>query len=160
MIEHMKNWFSGLSVREQALLGIAALLGGLVLLVYGIALPSYAATKAAEKELDVATERRGRIEARAALVKQGPATAAKAASALQSLESVISEGAASGGFEIATASALGVDEYSFRLASAKAGPLMMWLTNLEAQGIDLAEIKMQKIDGGFVSADIRVRRKS
>jgi type II secretory pathway component PulM len=120
-----------------------------------------AAINIAEKELGVATERRGRLEARAVLVKGTPKVEPSATSSapIADLGSFIGESAAAAGFEPADGAAAG-DEYAFRLASAKAGPLMLWLTGLEAQGIELAEIKLRAGEGGYVAADIRLRKKS
>lgn len=162
MIEKAKSWFAGRSRREQWMLGVAGVLAALVIAVYGLILPGYAAIGSAERELEAATERRGKIEARAAILRQRPRDAAPTqvvAKDGRTLEAIMTESAAADGFEMTNGAASGVDEYAFRLASVKAGPLMVWLTRLEGQGIDLAEIKMRKGDGGFVAADIRVRRK-
>jgi general secretion pathway protein M len=161
MIAQMKNWFEALSSREQWLVGIAGGLLALVVLVYGIAVPTYQAIDRAQTELAEATERRGRLEALAALAKAAPnsATGAAVVASGATLESMITEGATSGGFEISSGAAAGTDEYSFRLASTKAGPLLAWLTGLEAQGIMVSEIRLQQGEGGFVAADVRVRRR-
>jgi type II secretory pathway component PulM len=76
-----------------------------------------------------------------------------------SLDSLVGESASAGGFEIADGAMVGTDEFRFRLASVKAGALFNWLTALEAQRIELAQITLRKAEGGFVSADVRVRRK-
>ena len=160
MIERFKIWFSGRSAREQYLLGVAAGLALLMLIIFGMILPGFNAIGSAEKELDAATKRRGNIEASVALAKANsgsPAVAVVASGA--SLESVISSSATASGFEIADGAAIGVDEYRFRLASIKAGALFAWLTGLEAQGIELAQISVRKGEGGFVTAEIRLRRK-
>jgi general secretion pathway protein M len=162
MIEQMKAWLTARSAREQWMLAIAGALLASVIAVYGIILPGYATIIAAEKDLNSATERRGRIAARAALLSTNAdnATPAKiAATAVQTLDAIISESAATNGFEIIDGIASGADEYSFKLPSAKAGALLVWLTALEAQGIELAEIKMRKNEGDFVSADVRLRYK-
>ena len=160
MIEQFKNWFSGRSAREQYLLSVAGGLTLLMLIIFGMILPGYNAIDSAEKELDAATKRRGNIEASVALAKANsgsPATAVIASGT--SLESVISSSATASGFEIADGAEMGVDEYRFRLASIKAGALFAWLTGLEAQGIELAQISVRKGEGGFVTAEIRLRRK-
>ena len=160
MIEQFKNWFSGRSAREQYLLSVAGGLALLMLIIFGIILPGYNAIDSAEKELDAATKRRGNIEASVALAKANSGSPAMAVVASgTSLESVISSSATASGFEIADGAAMGVDEYRFRLASIKAGALFAWLTGLEAQGIELAQISVRKGEGGFVTAEIRLRRK-
>jgi general secretion pathway protein M len=159
MIEQCKAWFLGRSPREQWMLAIAGVLLAGVIAVYVLILPGYAAVTAAEKELDVATERRGRIQARAALVLASSGKGVIAAADGQTMEAIISESAAANGFEIVDAAASGPVEYAFRLPSAKAGALLVWLTNFEPQGLELAEIKMRKSEGGFVSADVRLRKK-
>jgi general secretion pathway protein M len=162
MIEQLKTWFSGRSQREQNLLAVAAGLAAIVLLVFGLALPVYAAIGSAEKELDTAIQRRGAIEAVVTSAKSHPATGSNlggASSVGGSLEAAISASATAAGFELADGTAIGVDEYRFRLASTKAGALLAWITNLESQGIELSSINLKGGEGGFVSADVRVRRK-
>jgi general secretion pathway protein M len=162
MIEQAKNWFLGRSRREQWMLSAAAALFAAVVAVYGLIVPGYAAIGAAERGLSQATERRGRIVARVSLLSAKPGNAASRPSAApdgRTFEAIATESATAGGFEITNGAGSGPDEFAFRLASAKAGPLMSWLTGLESQGIELAEIKMRKSDGGFVSADVRLRKK-
>ena len=160
MIEQFKNWFSARSAREQYLLSVAGGLALLMLIIFGMILPGYNAIDSAEKELDAATKRRGNIEASVALAKANSGSPAMAVIASgTSLESVVSSSATASGFEIADGAAMGVDEYRFRLASIKAGALFAWLTGLEAQGIELAQISVRKGEGGFVTAEIRLRRK-
>ena len=160
MIEQFKNWFSGRSAREQYMLGVAGGLALLMLIIFGMILPGYNAIGSAEKELDAATKRRGNIEASVALAKANSGTSATAVVASDAaLETVIASSATSSGFEIADGAAIGVDEYRFRLASTKASALFAWLTGLESQGIELAQISVRKGEGGFVTAEIRLRRK-
>ena len=160
MIEQFKNWFSGRSAREQYMLGVAGGLALLMLIIFGMILPGYNAIGSAEKELDAATKRRGNIEVSVALAKanSGSPIAAVVASGA-ALETVIASSATASGFEVADGGAIGMDEYRFRLASTKAGALFAWLTGLEAQGIELAQISVRKGEGGFVTAEIRLRRK-
>jgi general secretion pathway protein M len=157
MIEQAKHWFQGRSRREQWMLGTAAALFAAVVAFYGLILPGYAAVNAAERDLSEATERRGRIVARASLMPAKPVSA-PAQQDGRTLEAIVAESAVAQGFEIMDGAAAGTDEFAFRLASAKAGPLLAWLTGLESQGIELSEIKMRKGDGGFVSADMRLRK--
>jgi general secretion pathway protein M len=162
MIEQATTWYLGRSKRERVLLGVAGTLTLFAVLAYGVVLPSYSAIKGAERQLDIATERHGRIEARTALAKANPTVAGniQATESGALLSAIVSESAAAQGFEIADGVAAGTDEFAFRLASAKAGALLVWITSLEAQGIMLAEIKMRKGDGGYISADIRLRKKT
>lgn len=160
MISKLKLWYAALSRREQWLVGIAGALVALLILAYGIAIPAYRAIGAAETELAQATERRGRLEALAAIAKTATKSGATAVVANnEAIESIISQGAVAAGFEVSDGATAGNDEFSFRLASAKAGPLLAWLTGLEAQGISVTEIRLQSGEGGFVAADVRVRRR-
>jgi type II secretory pathway component PulM len=161
MMEQASNWFAQRSQREQAMLAIAGGLLLLAILVFGVILPGHSLTRSAGRELDMAIERRGRIEAGVALAKaKSPVVSAPpAAVAGASLDSLVGESASAGGFEIADGAMVGTDEFRFRLASVKAGALFNWLTALEAQRIELAQITLRKAEGGFVSADVRVRRK-
>jgi general secretion pathway protein M len=155
MIEKVKAWYMGRTLREQWLIGVAGSLAMLVAMIYGLAVP----IDASEKQLQLATAQRGRLELRAALLKSTPAAKPAVASSVSNLGVTISESAAAAGFELSDGAAIGTDEYAFRLASAKAGALMVWLTGLETQAIELAAIKMQQTDGGYVAADVRVRKR-
>ncbi|MGL5839958.1 MAG: type II secretion system protein GspM [Sphingorhabdus sp.] len=162
MIEQLKNWFVGRSPREQWLLAAAAVLAGLVVLVYGLLFPGINAIEAAEKDLDAAIERRGRIEARAELFRKVPARPAQSAPALpagQTLENFVKESAAAAGFEIAEGSATGANGFALRMASVKAGALLAWLSRLAAQGVEATEIRLRKGEGGFVAADVTLERR-
>lgn len=158
MIDELKSWIAGRTRREQLLLGIAAGLVAFALVVFGLILPGASAIQSAEKELDLVIDRRGRIEAVAALAKTMSGSAPAPVVAV-SLESVISESAAADGFEIADGTAVGDFEYRFRLGSTKASALLGWLTALEAQGVELAQISLKRGEGGFVSAEVTARRK-
>ncbi len=158
MIERIQTWFAERTRREQWLLGIAAGLTGFALVVFGMIMPAIGAISSAQKQLDLATERRGRIEASALLVSTRPKDAPSTPTAAN-LETIITEGAIESGFEIADGAAIGTTEYRFRFASIKASALLAWLAQLEAQRIELAHITLRRGEGGFVSADIMVRRK-
>lgn len=162
MIEQLKTWFSGRSQREQGLLAVAAGLAAIVLIVFGIALPVYGAIGSSAKELDAAIQRRGAIEAVVTTTQSRSAARNNLSGANivgGSLEAAITDSATAAGFELADGAAIGVDEYRFRLASTKAGALLSWITDLESQGIELSSINLKGGEGGFVSADVCVRRK-
>lgn len=161
MIDALKNWFLGLSRREQWLITLAAALVGLVLIGY-IALFGWNLVSDARKDLDEAIQRRGRIEARLSTPGKVAARAndnAPAFTSGQSLESFMTTSAEVAGFELAQITARGDSEVNIRIASIKAGPMMVWLSQLEQQGLEAYELNMRRAEGGFVSADIGLRKR-
>lgn len=161
MIGQAKSWLQERSQREQWLLGGAGGFLFVAVAVYMFILPGYAAIQASDKQLQEATERRGRLVALAAIAKSAPKSVINYSTTVSDapLRSIVTESAVAQGFEIADGVAAETNEYSFRLASAKAGPLLVWITSLETQGIELAEVKIRRSEGDFVAADIRLRRR-
>lgn len=157
MIEQVKAWFETRAPRERWLLGTAALLVAAVIAVYGLLFPSLAALSSAGRELNTAIEQRGRIEAKvASFSKASPRGAPSALAGGQSLQAQVKSSAESTGFEIAEVNAGGPSRVTFRMARVKAGALLAWISQMETQGIELSNIQMRKIEGGFVSADVEL----
>ena len=157
MIEQVKAWFATRAPRERWLLGTAALLVAAVIAVYGLLFPSLAALSSAKQDLSTAIERRGRIEAKVtSFNKASPMGAPSAGAGGQSLQALVKSSAESTGFEIAEVNAIGPNQVTFRMARVKAGALLTWISQMETQGIDLSNIQMRKIEGGFVSADVEL----
>ena len=156
-MEQIKTWFETRAPRERWLLGIAAFLVAAVIAVYSLLFPSMALLGSAEKELYAAIEQRGRIEAKvASLSKSISESAPSPLAAGQSLQALVKSSAEAAGFDIPEVNANGPSRVAFRMASVKAGALLAWISRMETQGIELSNIQMRKIEGGFVSADVEL----
>ena len=90
MIAALKIWFAALSQREQRMVGVAGVLAALVVLIFGIILPSLSAIKQAEIAHDEAVQRRGRIEATVdAALAQKPAASIVSGANIEHLHDAI-----------------------------------------------------------------------
>lgn len=156
MIASFRNWFMALSRREQWLVGVAGMLTGWVLLVFGIVLPALSAIDAAKLELDEAVQRRGRIEASVdAVSRQQPAAAPSAA---VDIDLVVTQGAAEQGFDLIKSAAGAPGQVSFRIDQARAPALLAWLSALEAQGVDVRSISLRGGASGSLTVDAQLQR--
>lgn len=157
MMEQVKAWFQARAPRERWLLGLASVLLAVVIAVYGLLFPSIAALGSAEKELYAAIEQRGRMEAKvASLTKPASKNAPSPLADGQSLQALIKSSAEAAGLEIAEVNAIGPSRVTFRMASVKAGALLAWISRMETQGVELKNVQLRKIEGGFVSADVEL----
>ncbi len=161
MIEMCKDWFAARAPRERWLLAIAAMMLALVIVIYGLLFPAMDAFSTARKDLNAAIEQRGRIEAKAASFRSiAPSGTVVPQLAGQSLQVVVKDSAENAGFELAEVNSNGPNAVRFRMASVKAGALLAWISQMEAQGLELSEIQLRKTEGGFVSADVALAMRS
>jgi general secretion pathway protein M len=153
MTARLRNWYLGLSRREQWLVGIAAVLTAWVVVIFGIVAPMRAAIDAARGDLDEATERRGRIEAKvdAALTRK-PQTAP----AIADIDLFVSQAAAEQGFDIVKGPAGAPGQIALRIESARASALLGWLSQMEAQGIAVRSISLRGTTSGSLSVDVQL----
>lgn len=155
MTASLRNWFSGLSRREQRLVGIAGGLTAWVLLVFGIILPALSAIDAAKLELDEAVQRRGRIEATVeAVSRQKPAAQASSAD----IDLLVTQSAAEQGFDLIKSTMGGAGQVSFRIDQARAPALLSWLSGLEGQGVDVRTITLRGGASGSLTVDAQLQR--
>jgi general secretion pathway protein M len=161
MIEELKTWFEARAPRERWLLGVAATLSALVIVVYGMLFPAMSALSTARNDLNAAVEKRGRIEAKLASFRGAASGSPVAPIATgQPLQAMVKDSAESAGFELAEVNANGSNGVRFRMASVKAGALLAWISRLETQGLELSEIQLRKTEDGFVSADVALATRS
>lgn len=155
MIAAIRNWFIGLSRREQWLVGIAGALTATVILLFGILLPALSAIDAAKFELDEAVQRRGRIEATVeAVSNQKPSRQARYAD----IDLVVTQGAAEQGFDLIKSAGGGQGQVNFRIDQARAPALLAWLSSLEAQGVDVRTITLRGGPGGILTVDAQLQQ--
>ncbi len=99
MKQQVVQWYTGLSLREKVLVGIAAALFALVFTVYGVYLPLTSAITEKRLAYREALERRVSIEA---MVDNAAQNQPKAAAIISdtSLETLINQSAAEAGFTL------------------------------------------------------------
>lgn len=158
MMVTLRNWFNALSTREQYLVGIAGTLAALVLLVFGIILPSLAAIDAAEAAHDAAVERRGRIEATVENATQQKAAGSPVSGA--AIDLIVTQSAAEKGFDLIKSANTAPGQMTFRMDQARASALFAWLAELETQGVEARSITLRGGPGGSVTVDAQLRQVS
>ncbi|HEV7233850.1 MAG TPA: type II secretion system protein GspM [Sphingorhabdus sp.] len=156
MIERLRNWFTGLSRREQWLVGAAGALTAFVLLVFGIILPGMATIDRAAVEHDEAVQRRGRIEATVeAALSRKPAVPG---GTVTDIELVVTQAAAEEGFDIVKSPSATPGQVSFRIDQARSPALLAWLSRLEAQGAGVRTITLRGAPNGGVIVDAQLQQ--
>lgn len=156
MIVAFRQWFSALSEREQWLVGIAGMLAGLVLLVFGIILPAFSAIESAETAHDEAVQRRGRIEATVAAATGKVAAGIPPGSA--TIDLIVTQSAAEQGFDMVKSANAMPGEMAFRMEQARAPALFAWLAELESQGVEARSISLRARANGSVTVDAQLRQ--
>ncbi len=161
MIQTLQNWMTARSDREKYLLATAIGLVFGFLAVYGIALPLYSATRAAEKDLQTAIERRGRITAmvQSAKTAQNDIIAPNAAgTGATNVEVLVRETAADAGIEFTDGSNVGQNGFSLRIENVRANALMLWLNRMSAENVAIATLSLQAKTGDMVSVTLQLRQ--
>ena len=156
MIAAVRVWYVGLSRREQVLMGIAGGLAALVILIFAIILPILSAFDRAEAAHDEAVQRRGRIEATVeAALTQNPA--ARVAGS-PDIALIVTQGAAEKGFDLVTSANAAPGQVTFRMDQARAPALLVWLHELESQGVMVSSVTLRGGPNGSVSVDAQLQK--
>lgn len=155
MMSALQHWFDGLSLREKIMIAVAALLTGIVAIIFLIALPLIGGIQAKQKIYLAALERRAQIEARIGNIA---AAAPVSANFQGSLQSLISQSAAEAGFALDRADAPAPDSVNISMAQAKPKALMAWLNDWETQGIFAEQLDMKAGNDGTVSVTALLKR--
>ncbi|WP_373474747.1 type II secretion system protein GspM [Sphingorhabdus sp.] len=158
MIQALYNWFGDLSLRERWMVGVAAGLTLVILLVFAIIMPAISAIDRAELAHDEAVQRRGRIEATvaAALTQQPPVAQGNSAD----IDLVVTQGAAEKGFDLIKTANASPGQMSFRIDQARAPALLSWLNELEMQGIIAQSLTLRGDPNGSVTVEAELLRVS
>ncbi len=145
----VRNWFSGLTMRERILVGIAAGFTLLLAAVYLVTLPLLGAISDQRIEYREALERRTAIEAR---VKTGAGKTTRKRSAMSSnaLQSTIDISAGEAGFTLDRAEARQGGQVDVAIANARPTALMQWLVGLQSQGIAVSNVEIKPGANGSV----------
>jgi general secretion pathway protein M len=156
LITAVKIWFAALSLRERWMVGVAGVLAALVMLIFGIILPSLSAIDQAEISHDEAVQRRGRIEATvdAALAQKPSASLVSGAN----IDLVVTQSAAEKGFDLVKSANAAPGQMSFRMDQARAPALFAWLAGMEAQGIAVRSIAVRSGTNGSLTVDAELQQ--
>lgn len=156
MIDNLKTWYFALTSRERVLVSVAGVLTAVVVVIFGILLPTMSALEQAESGLDEAVQRRGRIEAAVeAASLQKPAAALPAQA---DIDLVVTQGAAEKGFDLLKPTNSAPGQVDFRIEQARAPALLAWLSELESQGTSVSTITMRGGTNGSVTVEAQLRQ--
>ena len=152
MKQQVVQWYTGLSLREKVLVGIAAALFALVFTVYGVYLPLTSAITEKRLAYREALERRVSIEA---MVDNAAQNQPKAAAIIfdTSLETLINQSAAEAGFTLEKVDASGSDRTVITITQARPSALLKWLAELELQGVITEQIDVKAGNAGTVAVN-------
>ena len=151
MIARIKNWFAGLSQREQILVGIFAVLLSFTILIFGIIQPLIGAHVDARKDHAIAVEDSARLSAKIDLLENGEGDAKFSFSG--SLHQYLAASAAEKGFEIGRNDALGNNAATITMSAAGPTAFFAWVNELEQKNIRLETLTVSPTPGGAISVN-------
>lgn len=156
MMGRIYAWYAGLTRRERVLVVAAAIIAGLVVLVYGIVVPVGRGLDAAAVRHAQAVERSGRLMAGLnALGAPGTATGQGAAGPIDQQVAASAEAA---GFVIQSNQPRGNDATAVAIPAAAPAAALAWLDTLGGQGIAIESLTMTPSPGGTVAINVTLRR--
>ncbi len=156
MMAAVRDWYFGLSRREQVLVSVAGSLSAFVLMVFGIILPCLSAIDHAEIALDDAVQRRGRIEATvdtALARKPSIRTGAEADISL-----IVTQGAAEKGFDLVKSTNALPGQMVMRMERARAPAFLAWLTELETQGVGVQSLILRSGPNSSITVEAQLQQ--
>ena len=157
MMDAVKNWWGGLSMRERWLVGVAGVLA-LGVLGWAIGRPAVAAFFDLETRHGAAIEREGRVAAKVALLARRPAkSVASAVDAIQ-IDQYLAQSAGEIGLTLDRNEARGQGQATIAIATAKAPVLTDWLASLEGQGFVVDQLTITPAADGTVGMTAELRK--
>ena len=141
MTESLKIWWRGHSQGERRLMAVLGLLVLLVILWLGVWRPVTNGLAAGWIQQGAAVDRYASVKSKVAALKAVPA-APPAGGGRPSLDQFVGQTATEAGFTLDRASTQGQGRLSINIASARMGPLLDWLSRLEASGISVQTISI------------------
>ncbi|SNT25114.1 type II secretion system protein GspM [Sphingopyxis indica] len=156
MIERIRNWWAGLSIRERWLVGIAGALA-LGVLLWALGRPAYAAFVDLDNAHRAAIDREGRVAAKVKLLAKRPAKAAATSGAV-AVDQFLAQSAGEIGLTLDRNDARGSGQATIAIATAKAPVLIDWLAGLEAQGFVVDQLTITPAADGTVGMTAELRR--
>ncbi len=155
-MSQLSTWFIGLTGRERTLVGVAGALVALVVLIYGIILPTGHALDDAAVRHRLVTERAGRIAGQIAALKSAPR--AGAAALTGPVEQVVGASAQEAGFIVQSNQRRGADSAVIVIPTARPSAALAWIDGLSAQGLAVEQLTMTPAPDGTVSVNVTLRR--
>lgn len=139
MIESFKSWWSGHSVAERSLIAFLGFAIAIVFLWLAVWRPVTDGLEAGWTRQGAALDRYGSVRAKVAILKAMPPRPVADRGAI---EQVVSQTAGEAGFALDRVGGQGAGRMSVSIASAKSGPLLSWLSRIEASGITIQSISI------------------
>lgn len=157
MTERLRNWWTGLSLRERWLVGIAGVLA-LSVLLWVLGRPVIAAFVDLESAHRAAIEREGRVAAKVQLLAQRPEKSAAATVDAVAVDQYLAQSAAEIGLTLDRNEARGDRQATIAIATAKAPVLTDWLASLETQGFIVDQLTITPAADGTVGLTAELRK--
>lgn len=157
MTEKLQIWWTGLSLRERWLVGIAGALA-LGVLVWAAGRPAFAAFTDLEARHNAAIEREGRVAAKVRLLAQRPAKSVAAAVDAVAIDQYLVQSASEIGLTLDRNEARGQGQATIAIATAKAPVLTDWLASLEGQGFVVDQLTITPAADGTVGMTAELRK--
>lgn len=138
MIESFKDWWSKHSAAERWLIAVLGLAIAAVFLWLAVWRPVTDGLEAGWARQGAALDRYGSVRAKVAVLSKA---AAKPQRVAVPLEQLVSQSATEAGFTLDRVGSGGAG-MSVSIASAKTGPLLAWLSQIEAGGVGIQSISI------------------
>lgn len=159
MSDMVRQWWHGLTPREQVLIGIAGGLAAIVIGWFAIIMPLTSGLNAARDAHRIAAERHATIEARVDIATALRANASTpTVGATGQIDLVISQSAAEQGFILSRNDAVGRDGANIAIGSARSAALLGWLGVLEQQGLIAQALSLRPNADGTVAMTATIER--
>lgn len=160
MTDTIRNWLSGLSLRERWLVAVAAGLSAMLMGWFLIYTPLRSALASASEAHGEAVDREAAIAVRVAAIKQleegAGRTASEASAAAVSL--VLAQSAAEQGFTLSRNDPSGDNATTLAIANVRAPALAAWLTRLEDTGLNATDLSIRPNADGTVAVTASIGR--
>lgn len=157
MMDAVKNWWGGLSMRERWLVGVAGVLA-VAVLVWVLGRPAVAAFVDLESRHSAAIEREGRVAAKVQLLAQRPAKSVATAVDAVAIDQYLAQSAGEIGLTLDRNEARGQGQATIAIGAAKAPVLTDWLASLEGQGFVVDHLTITPAADGTVGMTAELRK--
>lgn len=157
MMDAVKNWWNGLSMRERWLVGVAGVLA-VGVLGWALGRPAVAAFADLESRHSAAIEREGRVAAKVQLLAQRPAKSVAAAVDAVAVDQYLAQSAGEIGLTLDRNEARGQRQATIAIGAAKAPVLTGWLASLEGQGFIVDQLTITPAADGTVGMTAELRK--
>jgi len=139
MVASFKSWWGAHSTGERWIMGALGTAIFVVFLWLGVWRPVTDGLNAGWERQGQALDRYSSVRAKIDALKHLPAASPAAATPIDQL---VSQSAAEAGFTLDRVGTAGAGRMSLSIASARTGPLLGWLSQLEASGVGVQSINI------------------